>query len=230
MSDLFTDLVDGDGRDYFFSLESAPGGLTPAKATLTVQGHAPSIFEQTTVFRSPAPAVLTINGLAFAPEFAVSPAVGVLTLNGQVPDEYREKIITLPMPEPSYDIQEALIPTILFINTITPQTGLIQLSSLTLNVTAGGDIGFVSPGVGALNLAYGPVTLITNFVEVGQLSLVGHAPTLLTEMTLGTDEDAFEPGSLTIIGLAPTLQVPFGWIDVDPQPPTTWTTTTGIAA
>lgn len=230
MSDLFTDLVDGSGLDYFYSLESAPGGLTPGKAALTVQGLAPTIFDQVTVFRSPAPAALTISGLAFAPEFAVSPGMGSLTMAGQIAGEYRELIITPTLPEPTYDIPEALAPTILFINTITPTTGLVQLNSLTLNVTAGGDIGFISPGVGALSLAYGPITLISNFVDVGAISLAGLAPTLLTEKTLGTDEETFEPGALTVVGLTPTLQVPFGWIDVDPQPVTTWTTTTGAAA
>lgn len=230
MPDLFSDLQSSGGGDYFYALDSAPGGLAPEKATLTVSGLAPSIFEQTTAFRTPATITLTLNGLSLSPEIPLSPTTAVLTLSGQIPDEYRERIITPALPEPSYEVPQALTPTILFINTVTPDPAQISISNLTLNVSPGGDIAFISPGVGSINFAYGPVTLIFYPVEVGQLSLVGLEPTLLTERILGTEEDAFEAGQLTIVGLAPTVELPFTWIDVDPQPPTTWTTTTGAAA
>lgn len=230
MSDLFDDLIDGSGRDYFFALDSAAGGLTPGVGSIQVTGLPVTIFQQIGVFRTPATAVLTISGQSLSQAVPLSPAPAVLSLVGQISGQLREKIITLPMPDPVYDIPAALVPTILFINTITPTTGSLTLNSLTLNVSQGGDIGFVSPGVGALSFAYGEVTLIFHPVELGSLALVGHAPSLLTELVIGGDEEEMSVGSLTIQGLAPTLSLPFQWIDVEPPPALSWTTSTGVAA
>lgn len=225
MSDLFDDLQDGSGQDYFFGLDSATGGISPAPATLTISGRAVEIVQQISVFRSPSVATLTLNGRAVSSDIVLSPAPAALSLVGQIAGEYRELIITPAMPTPDYSELQSIPPTILFINTITPTTGLVQLSSPPLNVTEGGNIGFVSPGVGSLSLQTGPLTLIFTEVGIGSLTLSGLAPSLLTELVLSPDV-----GSLTVNGREVEVERPFGWIDADPPPTTTWTTTTGIAA
>lgn len=225
MADLFDDLQDSSSRDYFYALDSAPGGISPPTLRLTVSGLAPTIFEQSTVFRSPAPATLALNGRAPVSDVILTPAPAALSLVGQVPGEYREKIITPAIPDPDYGEVRSIPPTILFISTITPTTGLVQLSSLALNVTPGGNIGFVSPGVGALTLQGLEPTLIHVQPEVGSLSISGLAPTLATERVISP-----ETGSLSLSQLGMSVERPFGWIDVDPPPATSWTTTTGVAA
>lgn len=235
MSDLFDDLQDGSSRDYFFGLDSAPGGISPNSLTLTISGLAPTIFEQTSVFRTPNPAVLTINALPFTPDFILRPAAAALSLAGQAPDEFRSLIISPALPDLDYSEPVSNAPTILFINTITPTTGQVTLGSLELNVTPGGNIAFVEPAAGSVRMTALTPTLIFHPVEIGLLSVGGHAPTLQTELILGapdneSEEAGIPTGALSIVGLAPTLERPFGWIDVDPPPATIWTTTTGVAA
>jgi hypothetical protein len=225
VSDLFDDLQDGSGRDYFFALDSAPGGLSPALGTITAIGLAPTIFEQLTVFRTPALATLTVNGLAVVSDITLKPAVASLTISGQIPSEYRERIITPAIPTPDYADLQDTPPTILFISTITPTAGLVQLSSLPLNVTPGGNIGFISPALGALTIQGVQPVLIFVQVTTGSISMVGLAPAVMTEKVISPDT-----GALIASNLQMTTERPFGWIDADPPPPLTWTTTTGIAA
>lgn len=228
MADLFSDLQDGSGRDYFFALESAPGGLTPIRLTLTVEGFAPTIFDQVTVFRSPATATITINGLAFAPDYIVTPAPAALAQVGQIPNELRQIIVTNSSP-PDYAEAPSNPPTIAFINTVSPSPGLVVMTSLELNTTPGGNIGFVRPGVGSATLQTLPLSLIFLEADIGTIYVNGLVPALTTELIhlAGIPVDDVPA---RVVGHAPTLVVPFGWIDVDPQPPTTWTTTTGMAA
>lgn len=231
MSDLFDDLQDSSSRDYFYALDSAPGALTPGVGSIRVQGLAPSIFEQSTVFRTPAPATLTINGRALGSVTPLIPGVGALSLAGRTAGLHTTLIVTPAIPAPEYEIEEGLAPTIVFVQTITPQTGALNLVSPALNVSQGGNIATITPQVGQLSLASGEITIVFHPAGLGSLTVQGLEPTLLTERILGLEEDgAIGTGSLVINGLAPTIETPFTWIDVDPPPETTWTTTTGVAA
>ena len=223
MSDLFDDLQDSNGQDYFYALDSAPGGVTPTTAVLTLFGRAASVQELTQVTRSPATAVLTLNGLSLTPDFVVTPATAALSMTGQVPGELRSLIVTPAIPAPDYGELQSTAPTILFINTVTPTTGLLQLSSLGLNVTQGGNIGFITPQVGTLTLNGLPAAL-PRTVGVAELSIAGLQPTLYLTGTVTPD-----PGALTLEGLVSELDTPFTWIDVDAPPATSWTTTTAAA-
>lgn len=226
--DLFDDLQDGSGRDFFFALESAPGGLTPTRLTLTITGLQPSLFDQVTVFRSPERATLTINGLSFAPDYIVTPAPAALASAGQIPGELRTVVVTPSLPEPSYDTLPENPPTIAFITTVTPDTGLVRTSSLQLNATPGGNIAFLNIGVGQVSLSGYIPNLIFFEAETGLAIMEGREPTILGELiqSVGATIDDIP---LRVVGLQPTLSIPFTWIDVDPQPPTSWTTTTRAA-
>lgn len=225
MARLYSDLSSGGGR-YYFALTSAPGGISPSPAVLTITGLQPFIFEQSTVFRTPATATLTLNGLSPTSDLILKPAQSALSIAGQIPDELRSLIITPAIPTPDYADLPDNAPTILFINTITPVTGLVSLQSLELNVTPGGNIGYITPGSGLLTLdTPGAITLIFFTVGVGEMSIVGQVPTLITQQLV-------EPqvGSMTVNGHEVSLGRSFTWVDVDPPPSVTWTTTTGVAA
>lgn len=227
MSDLFDDLQDGNGRDYFYALESAPGSITPLLAELSVVGRSPTIFEQSTVFRSPATAVVTINGKSAASDAILIPITASLSVGGLTPDEYRSLTITPAIPTPDYGELQSTAPSVLFINTVTPAPAVVTLQSLELNVTEGGNIAFVSPGVGAIRVQNQALSLTLVFFEtgVGAASISGHAPTLVTAGLIQP-----QVGQVNVSALLAGIERPFGWIDVDPPSTTVWTTTTGIAA
>lgn len=224
MADLFDDLQDSAGGDYFYALDSAPGGLSPAPAVLTLLGRAGSIQELTEVFRTPATATLTLNGLSLTPDFILTPATAVLSLAGQIPGELRRAVITPAIPAPDYGELQSTAPTVIFVNTITPTTGQITIQSLTLNVTPGGNIGFITPQVGTLTLN-GLAVALPRTVGFAELSISGLQPALHLTGTVTPD-----PGEMILEGRAADLDTPFTWVDVEAPPAMTWTTTTGVAA
>lgn len=224
MPRLYSDLLSSTGRRYYFGLNSAPGGISPAQATITVTGLAPTIFQQSTAFRTPAPALITINGLQVATDIRLSPTPATITLSGLVPSKQTTMVITNTFPL-DYTVLPDNAPTILYIQTISPAPALIRLQSLELNITAGGNIGFVSPAPAVITLQSREFTLIFGEIGLGHIDVVGHAPTLLTSTTVTP-----EAGLIQLNPLAPTADRGFQWIDADPPPPLTWTTTTGVAA
>jgi hypothetical protein len=227
MARLFSDLTDGTGRQYYFGLNSAPGGISPLPALISFAGNVPGFFIQEQVFRTPAPALITLNGLTFFSGSNLTPAPATITVSGQIPGEYREKIITPALPTPNYSGQiQTTIPTILFINTITPSPALITLQSLPLNATPGGNIAFISPASATLTLQGLTPNAIFFQVPAGRIDFVGLEPTLVTTGTIIPDTGLIA----TFDGLMPSLSLPFTWTDVDPPPTVTWTTTTGVAA
>ena len=227
MARLYSDLQDSGGRRYYFGLASAPGGLQPVVGSVQIVGLAPSIFEQTTVFRNPATAILTLNGQQIASDVLLRPAAAALSLSQLIPGELRSLVITPALPTPDYAPLQENAPTILFINTISPSTAQLQIQSIPLNLTEGGNIGFLSPGVGQITLQTQALALTLIFFEVGAgaVSIVGQVPTLYTALLVEP-----EVGNLTVNGLGVETERPFTWIDVDRPPPMTWTTTTGISA
>lgn len=231
MARLYSDLADGSGRRYYFSLASAPGGLQVGKATLTIGGFAPTIFEQVSVVRAPAPALLLIQGRTIQSDVLLSPAPAALSLVGQVAGEYRSLVVTNSADPVYTDLPEAP-PSVLFINTVTPAQAVLTFNGPPINVTQGGNIGFVSVGVGLLSIQGNTPTLIFLEAGVGALSIQGLAPTLQLQLVIRAEDDstALRMIPLRANGLAPTISRPFQWIDADPPPATSWTTTTGVAA
>ncbi len=217
MPRLYSDLLDGTNRRYYFGLNAAPGGITNATpAMLTISGGLIVVQEQATVFRTPAPAALTLNGLSVGAEPRLQPAPAVLSMVGQIPAEERMATITNALP-PDYGVLPDNSPQILFINTISPTTAALQLQVRDPNVTQGGNIGFVSPAKATLTLA-GYAANIPFFAgSTGQLSIAGLLATLHTTTIVSP-----EPATLQAEGLAQALGLPFRWVDEAPASEPVW--------
>lgn len=225
MARLYSDIASAAGR-YYYGLTSAPGGVQPAQAEISFRGLAPSVFEQVTVSREPATGRITFSGPSISSEIIIAPAVASISFGGHVPDELRELTVTNALP-PDYTELVDLAPQVLFISTLAPQVGAFSFTAPEANVTQGGNIGFVSAAIGGISFQGRAPTVITVSIEVvGAFSFAGQAPTIASELIIMVDH----VGLFSMSGNTPRLEIPFTWIDVDPPPATTWTTTTGIAA
>jgi hypothetical protein len=226
MTQLYSDLIDGSGRRYYYSLNRAPGGASPAsQALLTVVGQMPTIFQQVSVFRNPAQATLTLFGYQPPALTSVLPGVGAVSLVGLIPTEQKIRIITNALPTPDYSTPNELTPTIVYIQTVTPAPAALQIQALTLNAFPGGDIVYVNPGVGLISTVGLQATLVNNAPSTGLISISGQIPGLKTEVVLSPDV-----ASVTINGLDVTADRGFVWTTVLTPAPITWSTTTGVAA
>jgi hypothetical protein len=216
MARLYSDLQSSGGSRYYFGLNSAPGGVSNfAPAGLVIVGYAPVIQEQLTAFRTPATATLTLNGRLASAEPHLQPATAAIGFEGRAPGLLTLQVITNALP-PDYTNLPDNAPTILFIQTISPARALLTIQSLEHNITQGGNIGYISPGVATLTLAgYSPN--FPRFADVGSITVNGRAATLLTTLNISP-----EPAALSFVGRAPLLTLPFVWIDDDPVTPVTW--------
>lgn len=219
MARLYSSLLDGSGRRYYFGLDSAPGGITPAVVTLRVTGLVPTIFTQVEVFRTPAPAVITVNGRQVQTDVPLVPSVAALAVQGRAPTLLTQLMVTNALP-PDYTDLPSNPPAILFINTVTPAPAVITLSGLLPNASPGGDIGFVTPGVGLITLQSLQYTLIFLEGGAGMVNVLGRAPTVVSTLLVSP-----EVGTITVNGRQVSSERPFQWIDVSPPPALTWTTT-----
>jgi hypothetical protein len=217
MSRLYGDLLQSSGRRFYFSLEGAPGVVTPAPAVLTLLGRAPAAAEPSTVFRTPAPAVLTLSGLSLGSPSVVSPAPAALSMVGAIPNEVRSLTITPALPAPVENPPEAFAPTLITIWTTQPGVAQLTLQTLEQHVTQGGNIGFVSPGAAQLTLQTLGYTILFGEAGVGALTVVGHVPTIIFGGSVTPDVCI-----LSLPELVPEVAIPFQWIDDDPAPETTW--------
>ncbi len=216
MARLYSDLIDGTGRRYYFGLSSAPGGITnSAPALITFAYSAPTIQEQSTVFRNPATAMLTLFGYSPPAGVILQPALAALSMGGQIPGLAKLQVITNALP-PDYTALPDNTPVILYIATQTPAQAALTINYLQPNVTQGGNIGFVSPGRASLTL-FGYVANLPRFAEVGTITIDGLVATLSTELIISPD-----PASLVADGLAASLGSPFVWVDDLPAIPPTW--------
>lgn len=184
---------------------------------MSFSGQVPIAVEPSSVFRTPATATLTLSLLAPASDTILSPNKATLSTVGQIASELRQIVLT-PTSFPDYTDAPETPPTILYINTITPTTGAVRISNLTLNVTQGGNILTVSPGVSSLSLLTGVPTLIFSVIGVGSASVNGLVPSLQTTLAIDIDD----VGLLTVEGFAPTVDVGFVWRDVEAPPALTW--------
>jgi hypothetical protein len=221
MSRLFGNLLHSSGKRYFFALDGVPGILAPGVGLVTLEGRQPIAVEPQTIFRTPATATLTLNGVAFAAPSTVIPATAALSSVGQIPAEVRELTIFPALPAPIQDPPQDFVPTLITIWTTSPSVGFVQLQTLEINVTQGGNIGFVSPGTAQVSLGTQQFTLLllAGGAGVGELSLVGLQPTLTYELRVSPDI-----GQVMMTAQPPVLTLPFVWIDDDPVPPSTWIT------
>lgn len=221
MTRLYSDQLQASGRRFYFALDSAPGIVTPAPAVLTLVGREPIAVEQSTVFRTPTTAILTLSGLSLGSPGDIRPAQSALSIAGQIPTLVTSLTITPAVPAPVYTDPPDNPPTLITIMTVSPAPAALTLLTLEQNVTQGGNIGFVSPTPAALSLQTRQYTLLllAGGAGVGQLSVIGHAPTLLHGLTIEP-----EVGQLTIGGHAPALALPFTWVDDDPAPTSPWIT------
>lgn len=198
MTQLYSDLVDGSGRRYYYSLSRAPGGASPAsQAIVTVVGQVPNVLAQITVFRTPTQATLNIFGYQPPSLTPVQPGVGAVTLAGLIPTEQKIRVITNSLPSPDYSTPNELIPTIVFVQTVIPSPAALQIQALTLNAFPGGDIVYVSPGVGLVSMQGLNGVIINNAPGIGMISISGQIPALAKEIVVSPDL-----ASITINGLA----------------------------
>src|SRR6185295_3638357 len=213
---LYSDLLDATNRRYYFDLDSAPGGVTPAPATLTIFGRSVTIQELSTVFRTPATAALSLIGLSLGSPVVLIPATAALAVANSVVGLQKLQTITNALP-PDYTALPDNPPTLITIMTVSPNKATLTISYPTLNLTQGGNIVSVTPGVGLLTLAgLGPNTpVILN--SAGLLSLSGLLPSIRTELIVAPDVGLFTMGDL-----APEISVPFLWVDDPPAPTVTW--------
>ena len=220
MSRLYSDQLQSTGRRFYFALDGAPGIITPATASLSMLGQVPVAVEPSTVFRTPTPALLTLQGALLGASVVLTPTTGSLSTVGQIPSDVRSLTISPALPAPAETPPSPFSPTLITIWTTEPATGLITIQSLELNVTQGGNIGFVSPAQASVSLGTQPFTLLLGgVIGAGSISVVGLAPSLTHELTISPDV-----GALTIPEMLPTLALPFRWIDDDPAATSPWIT------
>jgi hypothetical protein len=208
MARLYSDLIDGAGRRYYFNLESAPGGVSPATAGLTIVGLAPNIFEQVQVFRTPATAALTFAGQLPKSQTILLPAQAPLAYGGQIPTLAKFVTITNTFSL-DYGTPQDNLPTVQTIMLLAPGRAQIAIASLQPNVTQGGNIGFVSPGVGLI-VMQGREANFPKEAGLGSINLVGLLPTLHCEIVITPD-----PAQMSMDALTPRVSTPFTWIEDD---------------
>lgn len=214
---LWGPLSPSAGRRFWYALDNAPAVVIPGVAQLTLNGQVPVANQPATIFRTPATAQLTLNGLSIAQNSLLTPAQAALTLSQLVPSKQTIRIITPALPTPDYNVPNALAPTILYIQTITPATAQLTLQTLTINLTQGGNIGFINPGVGQVSLQGRQATFTFGEVGVGAISINGLVPSIVRQLTVLPDVGLLQPGNTP-----PHIDLAFVWIDVPPEPPSTW--------
>lgn len=216
---LWSDLLSGSGGQFWSDLDSAPGIITPAPATLTLFGRDPAAAQQVTVFRTPATAVLTLAGLSLSAPIVLTPAPAALAYVGQIPARQLIRTITNALPAAVENPPAEFVPTLITIWTTQPGVASVTLQVLPFNLTQGGNIGFVSPAAAQISLGTLPYTLLYGEIGVGLLTVVGLAPTLQHELTITPDV-----GMVSFAETPPLLTLPFIWVDDDPAPTSAWIT------
>jgi hypothetical protein len=220
MSRLFSDLATSSSRRFFSALTSAPGFISPAPAVITLGGNTPIAVQNLAVFRTPAPAILNFVSQSLSAPVVLSPIPAALSLAGQIPARALILTISPALPAPIENPPAPLIPTLITIWTASPAAAQFTLQTLEQNVTQGGNIGFVSPAPAQVSLGTQAYTLLLGSeIGVGQVSLAGLVPDLHISLTIEP-----EVGAVAFNPLISRLSLPFGWVDDDPVPVSTWIT------
>lgn len=219
MSRLYGDLLQGAGRRFYSDLIGAPGVVTPAPANLTLQGGIPAAAQPQTVFRTPAPATLTLFGRALNAPVVLTPAPASLLAQGQIPTEWRSLTITPQLASPKETEANDNRPTLITVWHCQPAPAQINLQALPFALSEGGNIGFVSPAPAQISLGTLGYTLVYGEIGAGLVTLIGREPTLRTELTVTPDA-----GLVVVDAQALRLSLPFRWVDDPPPPPLSWIT------
>lgn len=219
MPRLYFDQLRSSGTRYYFALDSVPGIIVPGVATLTINGLAVSVNDQSQAFRTPAVATLTFGGLALQSPGVVTPATAALAYQGRIAGLVTGLTITPALPAPDYSTPPENAPTVLTIMTVAPATAALQFRTLEQNLTQGGNIGFVSPVTGALNIAGRQATFAFYAGTPAALSCVGLAPTITSTILASINPTT---GLITVGGLDVVLDLPFHWLDDDPVSTPIW--------
>lgn len=219
MARLYSDLLRSSGTRYYFALDSSPGIVAPGVATLTLNGLAVQVSDQSVAFRNPATATLTLTGLALSSPSLVTPATAALAKQGRQPGLETIIIIQVPAPSPVEVDEPTYEPTLLKEMLVSPNKATLTIQALELNVSQGGNIGFVAPAKATLTLS----GLGINFLftpDQAALQIIGYAPSI----TLNSVATAFPDAAiLTMAGAEPSVSIPFMWVDDDPAPTSVWT-------
>lgn len=217
MSRLYSDLQDSGGRRYYFDLGGSPGFISPEPAVLTL--FSDEITYPLSVVREPGLATLNFIGITAGPEFKLLPGVATLTPSNSAPDMLTQLLITLSLPSPVESPDNDFVPTILFINTITPGAAALTLLGYEASLNEGGNIRIISPALAALSLDGGvPSRILPPTVGVNAAMLIaGQIPALATERVI-------EPGlgSLAFTDAALIVDKGFIWLDDEPAPLLAW--------
>lgn len=215
MARLYSDLLSSGGNRYYFGLNSAPGGIGAGVGSIRVVGLEPTIFQQIQVFRNPATATLTLFGYSTAAEPHLQPATAALSLAGQIPGKQLSTVI-IPTLTVDYTDLADNPPTLITIMTVTPTTAALTIQALTLNLSQGGNIVIVTPGVGLA--AFSPIPPnLPRTIGVGTLTISGLGPTLHTTLVITPEVGLLSSGGQTV-----RLATPFVWIDDSPVSPSIW--------
>jgi hypothetical protein len=231
---LFSDLLSGSGRRYFYDLDSAPGVCTPGVGTLTLNGQEPQY--PGIAFRTPATLTLTLNGRSVNPDFILTPAPAALAFSSSVVGLQTVRLIQPTLPSPVESPDNDFVPTLIQIFHREPITGVITLGGFSHSLSEGGNIGFRSPDTAALSLlGYQYLRSIPPVDgQATAMFIEGREPTLVTEllveplvgvMGLGT-QTASPEGENPVPPIPPPPPVVdkgFVWLDDDPSPPLQWT-------
>lgn len=218
MARLYSNLLKSSTERYYFALDSVPGIVTPGVATLTLFGNSVAVSDQSVAFRNPATAVLTLSGLSLSSPSLLSPATAALALAGRQSTLLTSLTILVPAPSPIEAAEPTYEPTLLTEMTVSPGKATLTIQALELNVSQGGNIGFVSPGKATLTLS----TLSANIgilPDQGTLTIIGYAPTITLNTLIELTPD---PAQLTLGQLAPDISVPFMWVDDEPVSASSW--------
>lgn len=190
---------------------------TPAPALLGVQGF--GLFTEVT--RTPAPAALQLTGNSVIP-IAIYPGPATLSFeNAALGDIPKTAVLDIPIPALDYEQKLNAPPTVTIGTVLTPDTGLVSLVALTHAATEGGNINARVPDTAVLTFTGQLAAVGLESTTTAGLPLVGLAPTVLLQ------EGIIEPG----VGLmnSPGFEarpvgvfIPHQWIDVEPAPVVNW--------
>lgn len=220
-SRVYSSLLQSAGRRFYFALDAAPGLVTPAPAVLTLNGLIPGAAQAVTVFRTPTPAALSMQGRSLTAPVVLTPITAALGMAGQIPARQLIRTITPALAAAVENPPVAFGPTLITIWNAQPGVAQLSLQTLTINITQGGNIGFISPGVAQVSLQTRQFSLLllAGSVGVGALRVAGFAPTLGYELTITPDV-----GQAVLSGLTPDMSHPFIWVDDGPAPTASWIT------
>lgn len=219
MARLYGDLLYNTGQRFYYALNSVPGLVTPGVGTITLFGRTATLTEPATLSIIPVTGTVTLVPLAPASPGQLVPTPVVISVQARQPSLAANITVYPTLTSPVEAAEPSYAPTLLTEMTVAPGSGQISVQARQPSANEGGDIAFISPASGVITLSGGSPIFVYQ-PEVGTIICIGHAPTLDANAVGTVTPDA---GVIILAGGETTVAVPFGWIDDDPAPTTTWT-------